>query len=207
MKQLITLSLLLLFFVPVVNATNLRCSEIELPNTIKDTSSSSIKCISVFHDLMRLTHHYGSLIGFPETMQAILLQETQGGRIRTNKHQEIYEWAAYGVMQIQPKTAQYTLECILHKDEIPDENTIKLMLKTNDNFNIHLSTVYFKYLYDKYVSRGNHTGVAWRMAVLAYNIGPGKLKSHGMAWDPNEYLDGIRKNLKVVRAYNNAYGL
>lgn len=184
------------------------CSTVtELPATIKDINAPSIECIGRFHDLMKMANHYGHLIGFPETMQAILMQETQGGRIRTDSRQEQLEWAAFGVMQIQPATAKWVLECLLHKDNVPDENIIKGMLKTNDSFSIHISAVYFKYLYDRYIKRGNHTGVAWRMALLAYNVGPGKLDEMGMQYDPNQYLNGIRSHIKIVKVYNQEYNL
>lgn len=197
--------------VVTIRAANaMECGDVQLPHTIKDTSAPSIECIGTFHDLMKLAWFHGQRIDFPETIQAILLQETQGGRIRTDARQEQFEWAAYGVMQIQPETARYIMECILkHPDEdVPEDDIIiKLMLKSNDNFSIQLAVTYFKYLYDVYVEQGNHPGVAWRMALLAYNIGPGKLKEQGMGYDPNMYLDGIRKNLEIVRAYNKAYNL
>jgi len=207
MKQLLLLVVLVL--VPATNVySQQECTNIrKLPQTIKDVNAPSIECIGRFHDLMSMANHYGKIIGFPETMQAILLQETQGGRVRTDKRQEQYEWASFGVMQIQPETAKYILECLLHKENVPDVPTLKMMLKTNDSFTIHLSTVYFKYLYDKYLDRGNHSGTAWRMALLAYNIGPGKLTEQGITYDPNKYLDGIRAQIKLVKVYNTTYHL
>jgi len=82
-----------------------------------------------------------------------------------------------------------------------------LLLKNNDNFSIHLATLYFKYLYDMYVDRGNVSGVAWRKALLAYNVGPGTLNEYGMNFDPNDYLNGIRDHLKILKEYNHTYQL
>jgi len=182
-----------------------------VPNSIKDLTAPSIKAIYTFHDLMKLSHQYGELIGFPETMQAILLQETNGGRVRktSSKSRNRFESASYGVMQIQPDTARYIMVTILGQDEkkIPPEHELKLLLRNNDNFSIHLATLYFKHLYDMYIKSGNLSGVAWRKALLAYNVGPGTLKEYGMNFDPNDYINGIRDHLKILKEYNKTYQL
>jgi len=181
------------------------------PDSIKDMTAPSIKAIYTFHDLMKLSHRYGKLIGFPETMQAILLQETNGGRVRKtpSKSKNTFEQKSFGVMQIQPETAKFIMVNILGQDEskIPPMHELKLLLKNNDNFSIHLATLYFKYLYDMYVDRGNVSGVAWRKALLAYNVGPGTLNEYGMNFDPNDYLNGIRDHLKILKEYNHTYQL
>jgi len=183
------------------------CSNLN-PDTIKDETSLDIVAFHRTHELICLTHNISKPYGFPETMQAILRQETGVGKFKTSARVEKLEWAAFGIMQIQPKTARWVLEVLMGAHDIPkDDVMLKVKLQTDPSFSIHIASVYFHHLYNRYLDKGFSTGASWRYAVLAYNIGPNKLAKMNYDYDPNKYLDHIRSKLKIVRAYNEAYEL
>jgi len=125
--------------------------------------------------LMTTAFHVGKEVGFPETIQSLLLQETRAGaygdrigdlNLPTGKR-------SYGVMQIKVATARKVLNN--YKKLVPeyfptrktykrlrDEEIIVELIK-NDEFNIRLAALNFA-LHRK---RSKN----WSHAVVAYNTG------------------------------------
>lgn len=80
---------------------------------------------------------------------------------------------AKGYMQIMPNT-------IKHIEKTTD-------LESDDPYwNLKMGTYYISYLYDMFKGYNKHT--RWRLTILSYNIGPGRVKSDPMHY-LNEYKD------------------
>ena len=58
--------------------------------------------------LMKVAYQTGKEIGYPETIQGLLLRETNGGRYR-GAAQAAQNDPCYGVMQIKLETAKFVL--------------------------------------------------------------------------------------------------
>ena len=202
-------SLIVLLLLTFIATAKSECNS-GVPQTIENINIPSAKnverCIKTFDELMEISYSIGKLVEFPETIQAIVLAETNGGKIRTpmvnKKSKKKQHWISFGVSQVHPNTAYFVLKDLLKVKNVPSKIELKQILNNDDVFSIHISTVYFKYLYDYYVDRGNASGVAWRLAVLAYNTGPGSISSSGFNHDPNNYVTKVRKRVEIARAYN-----
>ena len=150
--------------------------------------------------LLQYAYEQGEKIGFPETMQAIMIVESQvGGNSRKgaiigNKVASVGK-RAYGVLQLKTVAARFVYSH--HEDVflkhfpnhnikyIEDEEIIILLL-TNDKANIELGTLNFKLML-KYTDR-------WSDAVTAYYTGLGGLKS---VEGKHFYLTKIQERIKV----------
>lgn len=147
----------------------------------------------------------GREVGNPETMQAILLQETNGGvgHAIGNKASPVGK-RSYGLMQIQVVAARSILQrtpTVFKKyfpdrtyDSVADEEIIALLL-TNDEANIRIAAYHFK-LYLQLC------GGDWDRAVAAYNAGIGGV--NGIP-QPSEfgYVVGVKAKLdSAVRPFN-----
>lgn len=120
-----------------------------------------------------------SEVGHPETMQAILLQETGGGTSHPigNRNSPIGK-RSYGLMQVQLIAGRSVLErnpSLVSKyfpgrqySSILDEEVISLLL-SNDEANIRIASTHFK-LYLA-LCKGD-----WHKAVAAYNAGIGGVR-------------------------------
>lgn len=162
------------------------------------------------HDqLMMVAYSKGAEIGFPETIQGILQQETRAGRFgRIGNKNATVRYKSYGVMQIQPDTAIFILKKLWKwtDEEVPPLGELIIQLVTDDIFNIELGTSYFEYLVNYY--GGPDAYLAWSKAVLAYNVGPGRFQDFGFSFDPNNYIKGVQsKIIKLVRPFNLKYNL
>jgi len=176
-------------------------------NVMKKIDITGTICILVYEDLMRMAYRYGEVIGFPETMQAILLQETMGGRIRTSQRTAEFKWAAYGCMQINPLTAIGVLKK-LHPDQAPKtKGEMILMLRNNDSFTMQIAMHYFKQLYTGYINNGFSSPIAWRYAITAYNAGPKNFRDWNYDTTRTAYLANIRKKLSHAKSFNNTFGV
>jgi len=141
--------------------------------------------------LLAVARAEGILIGYPETIQAILLQETLAGKLGKTDYGYVGDLnkaigkKSYGVMQVQLGTAKDALKHmgILHKFRSDEEIIVALM--TDPTFCIEIATWHFKWLLDR--------GLSWKDAVRAYNAGPGDLP----AGDP--YLKAIWTRIQTIR--------
>lgn len=148
-------------------------------------------------DNMRKVFEIGSEIGHPETLQAILLQESNGGLAKQGHK-------SYGLMQVQVVAARSILTRVpelrtqYYGDRpISDISYAELvyLLMHNDEANIRIAAHHFK-LYFRLV------GQDWDKAVAAYNAGIGGVRK---IQNPAEfrYVVEIRDKLqRVVRPFN-----
>jgi hypothetical protein len=159
---------------------------------------------------LSLVFNISKQVGDPETLQAILLQETNGGRSELigNKNSPVGK-RSYGLMQLQVCAAREVLERNpdLFKSYFPgrkyssvaDEEVIALLL-TNRKANVTMAAYHFKY-YKKLA------GGDWDKTVAGYNAGVVlmlKIKH------PEEfgYVKDIRQKLtSTVRPFNREHGL
>lgn len=175
-------------------------------------SATSVKRTTEFSEkqakLLALAHKYGSKIGYPETMQAILLQESNAGNAAligdiNNRTGE----RSYGRMQVKVAAAQHVFKYfpeVRHKyfgnqREILGEEII-ILLMNNDEANIHIASKLFEaHLKDM----GNN----WYGAVTAYNTGLGGARQIRHHSEFGYVKDISRRIEKQVRPFNKELGL
>lgn len=143
--------------------------------------------------------YYGNRIGFPETLQAIVLQESLLGIV----HNDFvigdigngFGKRSYGVCQVKLATAQFVIKYFdLPIQNFPEELLIARLI-TDRDFNLMIASHYFKYLYGYFQN--------WEAAVVAYNRGPGWVEKNREKVSGNKYLQSIRQLiLNKVRPFN-----
>lgn len=148
-------------------------------------------------DLLKVAYHYGKQIGYPETIQGILMQETLAGLLgRVGDRRLGFGKKSYGVMQVKLSTAKDVLkkhrgmkefkEALKYSDE---ELLARLIM--DDAFNILVGTMYFKMHMDRYEKKRR----GWSKAVSAYNRGCG--------CDVTSYATKVRTHIrKRIRPLN-----
>jgi soluble lytic murein transglycosylase-like protein len=100
-----------------------------------------------------LAEKYGSMYGVdPKLIMAQMKQESGGNP------QAVSSAGAIGLMQIMPETAR--VECGLTREQL-----------FNPELNIQCGVKYLRKLYDQFKD--------WRLALAAYNAGPGAVKKYG----------------------------
>jgi hypothetical protein len=159
---------------------------------------------------LKTVYMVGREVGNPETLQAILLQETRGGQTEPigNKDSPVGK-RSYGLMQVQVVAARsiFTRTPAVYERYFPnrkyntiaDEEIIALLL-TNDEANIRIAAYHFK-LYLQ-LSSGD-----WNRAVAAYNAGIGAVNNIPK---PSEFDYVVKVKAKMetdVRAFNRKNGL
>ena len=159
---------------------------------------------------MSLVFNVGKQIGDPETLEAILLQETNGGRstLIGNKDSPVGK-RSYGLMQVQVCAAREVLErnpSLFNEyfpkrtySSIADEEVIALLL-TNREANVRIAAYHFKYY--KALAGGD-----WDKTVAGYNGGVVLMQK---IKHPAEYgyVKDIREKLtSTVRPFNREHGL
>lgn len=152
-----------------------------------------------YDNLMTLAYEEGKKIGYPETIQGLLLHETNGGRDRGSANARRGN-QAYGVMQVQLNTAKFVMSEIwgLPKSDLPPDHQLRQKIHNDDVLNIKIAVSYFKYLLSRYSGPAQ-----WNKAVLSYNVGSYRLQKDGEAFDPNDFVDSVRTMIKTdVREFN-----
>lgn len=140
-----------------------------------------------------LAYVEGSKIGWPETIQAILLQEsTAGVNGPVGDIGNGFGKRSYCPMQVTIRAARDVLRSHPELDVYPTDEELLVALLSNDLFCMRMGALYFALMLDR--TRN------WSQAVLAYNRGASGARS----WeDPVQYLPGIREHIKLrVRNYN-----
>lgn len=146
----------------------------------------------------------GKEIGHPETLQAILMQETNGGRSsRIGNPSAPLTQRSYGLMQVQIVAARSVFNHFpqIRQMYFEDRSTKSLsnqeiasLLLDNDDANIRIAAYHFKIYMN--LAKGN-----WTKAVAAYNMGIGnafKITDHNTS-----YVQSIRNHLKTfVQPFN-----
>lgn len=165
---------------------------------------------SSFAQNMKKVFMVGREVGNPETLQAILLQETRGGQTEPigNKESPVGK-RSYGLMQVQVVAARSIFERnpavfqLYFPDRkygsVLDEEIIALLL-TNDEANIRIAAHHFKL----YLAM---CGGDWSRAVAAYNAGIGGVTKIAVPAE-FEYVVKVKTKLEGdVRAFNRKNGL
>lgn len=145
----------------------------------------SIKFSESEQALMQMAYREGQHLDKPEILQAILLNETVAGRFGRHGDKHLgrhWKQHSYGVMQIQFSTALQILRQngMLKKWEAWSDHRLKIYLKNDDKFNIHVARLIVQQLWEKYKD--------WDYVLLAYNVGTGNIRKYGLKRDPNGYL-------------------
>ena len=149
--------------------------------------------------LMHVAYQEGEKIGYPDTIQGILLRETNGGRYRGSS-QAARSNQCYGVMQIRLDTAKFVLENIwrVPKSDRLSDSQLRQKIRNDDAFNVKIATSYFKYLLSL-----NPGPEQWEKAVLSYNTGSSRLPGNGNAFAQNGYVRSVRRLIDTdVRRFN-----
>ncbi|MFA5583003.1 MAG: lytic transglycosylase domain-containing protein [Bacteriovoracaceae bacterium] len=154
-------------------------------------------------ELLTIAYEEGKAIGFPETIQSILWQETRAkknvygsyGVIGDDKGKDGLTKPlgkkSYGAMQVRLDSAKEVLRRYPNLGKFKSDEELLVALLTNDRFNIRVGTYYFKMqLEDSRIKK------SWDKAVLSYNVGAGNVSKHGLSFDPNRYLLGICNHIK-----------
>lgn len=162
-------------------------------------------------NLLTLAWHIGSEIGYPETIQCILLQETLAGKLgnRIGDTNLPTLKRSYGVMQVKARTARHVLQLYPnfrkkyfpgYKSEksIRDEEII-IQLIQDDIFNIKAATLYFAYM------RKNNAD--WTRAVIGYNQGLHFAKTTENPKQHKYYRKIVSRLINEVRPFNKSVGL
>lgn len=159
---------------------------------------------------LSLVFNVGKEVGDPETLQAILLQETNGGRSELigNKTSPVGK-RSYGLMQVQVCVARSIFERnpdlfdVYFPDRkyssIADEEIIALLL-TNKEANIRIAAYHFK-LY-KALARGD-----WAKTVAGYNAGVVLMQKIAHPTEFGYVKDVKLKLTTTVRRFNREHKL
>lgn len=151
--------------------------------------------------LMRVAYQIGKEIGYPETIQGLLLQETNGSRYR-GPAKAAQNGQCYGVMQIKLNTAKFVLTKIwgLPKSDLLPDHRLRQKIHNDDVLNIKIATSYFEYLLSR-----NSGPAQWDKAVLSYNSGSYRLLEDGKVDDPDGYAESVRTMIKTdVQKFNSS---
>ncbi len=142
--------------------------------------------------LFVIAYRVGEEIGWPETMQSILYQETLAGKLgRVNIFGD-----AFGVAQVKPGTARFVWMHFKDIERVEDETELVNRLKNDDEYNLRVGSRYFLYCLNKY--KGD-----WKHALVAYNIGHnGAKKVSKEDTFTFNYVVKLKEKLELVREFN-----
>lgn len=95
---------------------------------------------------------------------------------------------SFGVLQIKLSTAQD----VLQKNNVElNPNLLKFLLTEYDEFNIIISCLYLKFL-DRICDSHEES-------ILSYNVGLTNVIKYGLSYDPNNYLNKVKKMNEYLR--------
>lgn len=149
-------------------------------------------------------------IGHPETMQAILMQESGGGVANPvgNLKSPVGK-RSYGIMQVQVVAARSILTRYPETFEryfpdrkyssVSDEEIIALLIR-NDEANIRIATQHF----GLYLSLSNGD---WNKAVAAYNMGIGNANKRSDHANVSYVKEIKARMIKLVKPFNKNNGI
>ena len=169
-----------------------------------EARSAGESTILPYGKLMNVAYQEGNKIGYPETIQGLLLRETNGGRYR-GAAKATQNDPCYGVMQIKLDTAKFVLAKIwgLSKSDLLPDHQLRLKIRDDDAFNIKIATSYFKYLLSRFSGPAQ-----WDKAVLSYNFGPYHLQWDDKAYDPDGYVKSVRSLINTdVQKFNSVHNI
>jgi hypothetical protein len=208
-------ALVILFAVFFVSGVAATTSEIQFQDPAWKFKQASIDTPaiqatkdSVATSNLKLVFEIGKEVGNPETLQAILMQETDGGRSSMigNVDSPVGK-KSYGLMQVQVCAARSVFQRVPSVFEkyfpgrtyksIVDEEIIALLI-TNKEANARIAAHHFR-IYMA-MSGGN-----WDRAVASYNAGIG---THMVHYDKFVYVVGVKDKMNnIVKPFNKQNGL
>jgi len=156
--------------------------------------------------LMEMAFHIGKEIGFPETVQSFLLQETLAGAYgdRIGDTNLPIGKRSYGVMQMKVATALKVLKSypMLVTKYFPSRKKLKrirdeeliIKLIQDDEFNIRLASLNF--LIHRKASK------SWAQSVVAYNTGQGAANQISEPKKHKYYGRILKRLISEVRPFN-----
>jgi hypothetical protein len=146
---------------------------------------------------LTLAHTIGKEVGYPDTIQAIMLQESNGGL-----NPRLSSSGSYGIMQVQVVAAR---SVFIHYPDLSNRyfpgkrvvsNTdIIHLLITNKEANIRIASYHFK-LYMT-IAKGN-----WDKAVAGYNRGIGRVLQMSNCASVGYVKDIRSKKTTVIAEFN-----
>jgi len=146
----------------------------------------------------------GTEIGNPETLQAILMQESKGIKHAVGNPKAPLSQRSYGLMQVQLGAARSILQRQpdLLNEIFPDRTLKSIkdpelaeMLIHNDEANIRIAAYHFN-LYLK-LCKGN-----WHKAVAAYNVGIGGVQNISNPAEYSYVREIKRKMDRIIKPFN-----
>lgn len=156
--------------------------------------------------LMRMAYHIGKEVGFPETVQSFLLQETLAGAYgdRIGDTNLPMGKRSYGVMQMKVATTRKVLRKYpgfvtkyfptrKKLKRIRDEEII-IKLIQDDEFNIRMAS--FNYAMHRKASK------SWAQSVVAYNTGQGRANKISEPKKHVYFIKIVKRLIKEVRPFN-----
>jgi hypothetical protein len=169
-------------------------------------------------NLLVIAYEEGTRIGFPETIQSILWQESlrgskvasPGGIVGDDRYayndpngrfkkgdKRAFGDKSYGICQIRINTAKEILRQYPDLGRFNHDEELLVALLTNDRFNIRLASRYFKMQLDQFKGPGG-----WGKAVLSYNRGAGGVRKRPNH-DPNDYEASVWSHIvNFIRPFN-----
>lgn len=161
--------------------------------------------------LLTIAYYTGQEVGYPETIQALLLQETNAGEYgnRIGDVNQPMGKRSYGVMQVKVATAHTVMKRYptfvkqyfpqyKREDQIRSEELI-IKLIQDDEFNIRVGAYNFMMM-----RKGVKT---WEGAIVAYNTGIGAYRSIKHPKLHKYYKSVVYKISNQVRPFNEKGGL
>ena len=164
-----------------------------------EEGASGKSTILPYRKLMSVAYQEGKKIGSPETIQGLLLRETNGGRYRGTA-ETAHNNQCYGVMQIKLNIAKFVMAKIwgLSKSDLLPDHQLRQKIHNDDVLNIKIATAYFNYLLSRFSGPAR-----WDKAVASYNLGSYRLQNNGNVYDPYGYVKAIRQLINTeVRKFN-----
>jgi hypothetical protein len=162
-------------------------------------------------NLLTLAYHIGGEVEFPETVQALLMQETLAGKLGNRIGDTVLPplRRSYGVTQVKVQTARHVMQ--LFPEIIPQyfpghttesnlrDEEIIIKLITDDVFAIRTAALFFSYL------RRNTD--SWARAVVAYNQGLSRARQIQDPTNHPYYLKVVERINDQIRPFNIHVGL
>lgn len=128
----------------------------------------------------------GLLIGWPETIEAIVYQESSLGRFKIGD-----DGKSLGLAHVQVGTAREVMKANKWLPQYKTNYSIAKMLLHDDNTNLLIAAIYFQDCYDKFKN--------WPQSLICYNAGPQTAINWGRKNSEHfPYVIAIRKRLNEI---------
>lgn len=177
------------------------------PALVPPTATAPIAIEPTHVKYLKMAYEIGKQFGLSETLQGILLVESNAGRAPIADYKLPVAKRSYGIMQVQPGAARSVFTRVPHIMEqffphrsyksITDSEIIKL-LSYNAEANLIIATHHLNI----YMTLASHR---WDVAVAGYNMGiGGALRSANHA--QRTYVKKVKRYIQqIVHPFNDKY--